>query len=71
MCGLQEDTFELNAIELGTLKKLKIRHDNKGGGGAWFLSHVEVEDPTSNDTYAHKNTSRHNFVSTSLHWVSC
>ncbi len=49
-CILQEDTFEVGAIELGKLKKLKIRHDNKGGGGAWFLSHVEVEDPKNNET---------------------
>lgn len=34
--------FKLHAIDLGTLKKLKIWHDNKGGGGAWFLDYVEV-----------------------------
>ena len=37
--------FSIKAIELGKLKKLKIRHDNFGGGAAWFLDHVEVEDP--------------------------
>ena len=35
----------MKAIELGKLKKCKIRHDNFGGGAAWFLDHVEVEDP--------------------------
>lgn len=37
--------FKVTAIELGKLKKVKIQHDNKGGGAAWFLGHVEVEDP--------------------------
>lgn len=42
---LQEDVFPLKAIELGKLRKVKIRHDNKGGGAAWYLGHVIVEDP--------------------------
>lgn len=47
---LQEDVFTITAIELGRLKKVKIRHDNKGGGAAWFLGHVEVTDNKSNET---------------------
>ena len=46
----QEDEFTVKAIELGTLKKVKIRHDNKGGGAAWFLGHVEVLDPKNKKT---------------------
>jgi hypothetical protein len=45
---MQEDIFKINAVELGRLKKLKIRHDNKGGGAAWYLDRVEVEDPKNN-----------------------
>jgi len=40
----------VSAVELGKIKKLKIRHDNKGGGAAWFLGHVEVEDPKNGKT---------------------
>jgi len=46
----QEDVFKVTAVELGTLKKLKIRHDNKGGGAAWYLDRVEVNDPKNNKT---------------------
>lgn len=41
---LQEDVFVLKAIDLGKLVKVKIRHDNSGLGGAWFLDRIEVED---------------------------
>ena len=34
--------FKITAVDLGALRKLKIWHDNKGGGGAWFLDYVEV-----------------------------
>ena len=47
----QEDAFTVSAVELGRLKKVKIRHDNKGGGAAWYLDRVEVEDPKNNKTY--------------------
>ena len=46
----QEDAFKVTAVELGRLKKLKIHHDNKGGGAAWYLDRVEVEDPKNNKT---------------------
>lgn len=44
LCLLQEDIFTIKAIDLHRLTKLKVRHDNKGGGAAWFLDRVEVED---------------------------
>lgn len=47
----QEDIFKINAVDLGKLTKLKIWHDNKGGGGAWFLDYVEVDDPESKKSY--------------------
>ena len=46
---LQEDVFLVKAVELGRLKKVKIRHDNKGFGAAWFLGHVEIEDPKTRE----------------------
>ena len=46
----QQDAFTLTAVELGRLRKLKIRHDNKGGGAAWYLDRVEVDDPKNNRT---------------------
>lgn len=46
----QEDVFTVKAIELGKLVKLKIRHDNAGGGAAWFLDRVEVDDPKQKKT---------------------
>ena len=46
----QEDVFKVAAVELGRLKKLKVRHDNKGGGAAWYLDRVEVEDPKNHKT---------------------
>ncbi|XP_013416715.1 lipoxygenase homology domain-containing protein 1 isoform X2 [Lingula anatina] len=45
------DEFIVKAIDLGKLKKVKIRHDNKGGGAAWFLDSVEVEDVKSKRSY--------------------
>lgn len=47
----QEDVFTVKAIELGRLVKLKIRHDNAGGGAAWFLDRVEVDDQKLKKTY--------------------
>ena len=44
---VQEDIFKVAAVELGRLKKIKVRHDNKGGGAAWYLDHIEVDDPTT------------------------
>ncbi len=45
-----EDNFIVKAIELGRIRKMKIRHDNKGGGAAWFLDHVEIKDPKNRQT---------------------
>ncbi|CAE1278375.1 unnamed protein product [Acanthosepion pharaonis] len=47
----QEDVFTLKAVDLGKLLKLKIYHDNKGGGAAWFLNHVEVINSKTKDSY--------------------
>lgn len=47
----QTDTFIVKAVDLGELQKIKIRHDNKGGGAAWYLEKVEINDPNSQRTY--------------------
>ncbi|XP_078666046.1 lipoxygenase homology domain-containing protein 1-like isoform X1 [Branchiostoma floridae x Branchiostoma belcheri] len=45
------DRFTMSAINLGEVKKVKVRHDNKGGGAAWFLDRVEVEDVKAKKKY--------------------
>ncbi|XP_059360394.1 lipoxygenase homology domain-containing protein 1-like [Carassius carassius] len=46
----QEDTFSITAVELGTLKKLRIRHDNSNQS-AWYLDRVEIVDTKDDTTY--------------------
>lgn len=40
----QVDVFTIKAIDLGELKKLRIRHDNSGSSPSWFLERVEIVD---------------------------
>ncbi|XP_073475133.1 lipoxygenase homology domain-containing protein 1 [Aquarana catesbeiana] len=47
----QEDIFSINAVDMGELKKLRIRHDNKGGNAAWFLDRVEIMDMKDETKY--------------------
>ncbi|KAM7368820.1 hypothetical protein PAMP_013127 [Pampus punctatissimus] len=47
----QEDIFNITAVDLGTLKKLRIRHDNKHAGAGWFLDRVEIVDNKDDTTY--------------------
>ncbi|XP_059845764.1 lipoxygenase homology domain-containing protein 1 [Hypanus sabinus] len=47
----QEDIFMVKAIDLGTLKKVRIRHDNAGGYAAWFLDRVEIVDEKDDTRY--------------------
>jgi hypothetical protein len=39
----QEDTFELQAVDLGNLKSIVIGHNSKGHGAGWFLDKVVVK----------------------------
>lgn len=43
--------FSVPAIDLGVLKKLRIRHDNSGPNAAWFLDRVEIIDNKDDTTY--------------------
>ncbi|XP_050769305.1 lipoxygenase homology domain-containing protein 1 [Gymnogyps californianus] len=47
----QVDVFTIKAIDLGELKKLRIRHDNSGASPSWFLERVEIVDPKESTTY--------------------
>ncbi|KAM6985878.1 lipoxygenase homology domain-containing protein 1 [Aplochiton taeniatus] len=46
----QEDILTVPAVDLGVLKKLRIRHDNSGANAAWFLDRVEIVDTKDDDT---------------------
>lgn len=41
---VQVDVFTIKAVDLGELKKLRIRHDNSGASPSWFLERVEIVD---------------------------
>lgn len=43
-CDLQEDIFTVEAVDLGKLYKVHIRHNNALLNPAWYLDRVEVED---------------------------
>ncbi|NXF11356.1 LOXH1 protein, partial [Smithornis capensis] len=47
----QVDVFIIKAIDLGELKKLRIRHDNSGASPSWFLERVEIVDLKESTTY--------------------
>lgn len=46
----QEDVFTLSAVDLGALKKLRIRHDNSQASAGWFLDRVEIVDEKDDAT---------------------
>ncbi|XP_010779871.1 lipoxygenase homology domain-containing protein 1-like [Notothenia coriiceps] len=47
----QEDVFIITAVELGPLKKLRIRHDNSNSHSSWYLDRVEIVDTKDDTTY--------------------
>ena len=36
------DVFQVSAVELGQLLRLRVRHDGTGMGAGWFLDHIDV-----------------------------
>ncbi|GLD72495.1 lipoxygenase homology domain-containing protein 1 [Lates japonicus] len=46
----QEDIFNITAVDLGVLKKLRIRHDNSQASAGWFLDRVEIVDNKDDTT---------------------
>ncbi|KAM3867839.1 lipoxygenase homology domain-containing protein 1 [Diretmus argenteus] len=47
----QEDVFTITAVDLGPLKKLRIRHDNMKSHSSWYLDRVEIVDKKEDTTY--------------------
>ncbi|CAF1522163.1 unnamed protein product [Adineta ricciae] len=47
----QTDTFYMELISLGKLRKIKIRHDNTGWYPGWFLHSVEIYDSKTQQSY--------------------
>uniref|UniRef100_A0A8C7SIN9 Lipoxygenase homology domains 1b n=1 Tax=Oncorhynchus mykiss TaxID=8022 RepID=A0A8C7SIN9_ONCMY len=47
----QEDVFTITAIELGPLRKLRIRQDNAASYSSWYLDRVEIVDTKDDTTY--------------------
>uniref|UniRef100_A0A8C2K356 Lipoxygenase homology domains 1a n=1 Tax=Cyprinus carpio TaxID=7962 RepID=A0A8C2K356_CYPCA len=47
----QEDVFTITGMDLGPLKKLRIRHDNKQANAAWYLDRVEIFDTKDETMY--------------------
>ncbi|XP_077976546.1 lipoxygenase homology domain-containing protein 1-like isoform X1 [Styela clava] len=46
-----EDIFTIEAVDLGKLHKVHIRHDNSLLNPAWFLGRVEIEDCETNQKF--------------------
>ncbi|KAF8570011.1 hypothetical protein P879_00036 [Paragonimus westermani] len=44
------DSFELTAIGIGPLQKVKLRHDGSGHSSSWFVDYVAVKEKTFNRT---------------------
>jgi len=38
----QEDVFKIEAMDIGKVSKVKIRHDNSGIKSSWFLDKLVV-----------------------------
>nr|XP_020137923.1 lipoxygenase homology domain-containing protein 1 isoform X2 [Microcebus murinus] len=47
----QTDTFTIYAIDLGSLTKIRIRHDNSGNRAGWFLDRIDITDMNNEITY--------------------
>ncbi|OXB78286.1 UNVERIFIED_CONTAM: hypothetical protein H355_004736 [Colinus virginianus] len=47
----REDVFSLEAVDLGVLYKLHIRHDNAMPRPDWFLDRVEVTDESGDEEF--------------------
>ena len=48
----QCDIFKIEAVDLGKLYKVKVRHDNSSFfKSAWYLSKIEIKDPKDNEVY--------------------
>ena len=46
----QCDAFELNAVDLGRLTKVKVSHDGAGFGSGWLLDKMVVKETEQSQT---------------------
>ena len=42
----QEDTFQVQIMDLGEIKSIKVRHDGSGLKSGWFLDHIKLSATT-------------------------
>lgn len=49
--GFQVDRFTIEAVDLGQVFKIRIRHDNSMVGADWYLDQVEVQDVETEEVY--------------------
>ena len=47
----RKDEFTVECRSVGTLKRIRIGHDNKGGSSGWYLDRVQVEDTAEERVY--------------------
>lgn len=47
----------MTAVDLGPLKKLRIRHDNSHSQSSWYLDRVEIVDTKDDTTYMNQTAS--------------
>lgn len=45
------DRFTIEAVDLGQVFKIQIRHDNTMVGADWYLDQVEVQDEETEEVY--------------------
>lgn len=45
------DKFTIEAVDLGQVFKIRIRHDNSMVGADWYLDQVEVHDVETEEVY--------------------
>ncbi len=48
---MQVDKFSIEAVDLGLVYKIRIRHDDSLAGADWYLDQVEVVDVDTEEVY--------------------
>ncbi|KAK3579121.1 hypothetical protein CHS0354_022141 [Potamilus streckersoni] len=48
------DLFEIEAVDLGTLTKVKVSHDRAGEETGWFLHKISIKESDAKDKYVFK-----------------
>ena len=45
MFSSQVDQFDIEAVKLQALEKIRVGHDGSGPGAGWFLDKIVITDP--------------------------